>query len=106
MSTTPDPNRTTHTPGPWWAGQQATGDWLIQSGDPSTHEPPWAVTEGTLGAIRGSDHAEANAYLIAAAPDLLSASKEALALLEAIRDRPTDNTQRFIAAAIAKAEGR
>ncbi len=60
-----------HTPGPWAAGEQSGGDWLIQSNIES-HLPPWAVQNDTIGAVRANDNAEANARLIVAAPELLA----------------------------------
>ncbi len=90
----------------------------------NTHTPgPWHVTPGTVPAEsvwdetgnlqiasfiegRGWQEQHANARLIAAAPDLLAASRAALAALEALRDAPQGGAEVMLRAAIAKAEGR
>lgn len=118
-----------HTPGPWkWQGEDYRGDWgwqmlvgpngegLIvgqdQDGKMSpllrTYEPmePYLCVTGMM--AEGKEHAEcvhvyseANAHLIAAAPELLTALKAVVS----VADR---NTVEFdlARAAIAKAEGR
>lgn len=60
-----------HTPGPWRAEPNPpnTKQWIVIA---STHE---TVVHSVAG---GKDHAEANARLIAAAPDLLELVKLAL----------------------------
>lgn len=87
-----------HTPAPWIAGHQASGDWLIQT-DPSSHLPPWAVQDGTIAAIRGGEQAEANARLIAAAPELLAALRHLLRY-----DFGDSDGAKEARAAVAKAE--
>lgn len=73
-----------HTPGPWFIptpSQDAFGDYVIQSG-----------ANGGYGVIattnpKGIDRPDANARLIAAAPDLLAACKNLSAALQgAIHD--------------------
>ncbi len=99
-----------HTPGPWAAGEQSGGDWLIQSNIES-HLPPWAVQNDTIGAVRANDNAEANARLIVAAPELLAALKAVVEWLPDPRPhRLTDSdglnsVEQQARAAIAKAEG-
>lgn len=99
-----------HTPGPWAvdAGpHDARGrrhlcirpgqtGWLIAS---LRDEPGWG--EGDP-----SQRAEANARLIAAAPDLLAACIEALGMLPDCDNAHADVVMALIEAAIAKAEGR
>ena len=57
-----------HTPGPW----RQVGH-TIWAGEPNTTNGPIAEASGTT-----SEEVEANARLIAAAPELLSACEEAL----------------------------
>lgn len=66
---------TKHTPGPWTAYYFAADWWVANPEDDS----------GPMLRV-GSDHdrREANAHLIAAAPDLLNISKEILDLIERI----------------------
>jgi hypothetical protein len=68
-----------HTPGPWTAAPcSRAGYWI------AVDKHPFSVVatldeEGRYGAIEG-DNAEANARLIAAAPDLLAVVEEAIRL--------------------------
>lgn len=82
-----------HTPGPWkWTGQAVTvpsGQRLLVNG-----------VSLPLGNHADSEEADANARLIAAAPDLL----EALKGVVAVADRKTDEFDRA-RAAIANATG-
>lgn len=85
---------------------------------------PWAVSQynnvtsrnGTIAKIEqmpGNDESErkANAYLISAAPDLLSAARNAANVLAALATgqlaaiKPDGNALQELRAAIAKAEG-
>lgn len=63
------------TPGRWTYGKAEDGTWYIHPSD--TFKPPWSP-DGCISAVRPGDSAEANAHLIAAAPELLSAALEAL----------------------------
>lgn len=91
-----------HTPGPW----RITGDGhhIV----PDIMGPTdCAIAEMVLG-----PHREANAAVIAAAPDMLEALKFALTPLDALADGRPRDAERFIkraaavvAYAIAKAEG-
>lgn len=92
-----------HTPGPWAATPCL---------DVGRYGPPWTirvdkqtVVASLIGAAlhRGAETAEANARLIAAAPDLLAALKELLPMWESGIREPWVERAR---AAIAKAEGR
>jgi hypothetical protein len=94
----------THTPGPWTASDERRGIFeIIHDGDLLAQV--WRVRHAGDGDLP----AEANARLIAAAPELLEACREALALisefeLEALDGR--DEVPDLLRAAIAKAEGR
>lgn len=94
---------TNHTPGPW----TATGpkDFstsgmiiLILSIDnyPAAFVPGWTDAEDT------AKEAAANARLIAAAPDMLAALRDAVGILDSLGG---GETCRAVRAAIAKAEG-
>lgn len=63
-----DGGRTAHTPGPWSAeGPDQFGDYNIHCG----HER--AVVAAVISNVRSPEEVEANARLIAAAPDLVKA---------------------------------
>lgn len=118
----------THTPGPWVAHCMTLAEakeegwftWMTM-GDDEFAKPPdfrvgevWKVTDngGTTGLPGSIETTEANAYLIAAAPDLLSALK-ALglrfgALVLASGDFSDANAKAIDAAnaAIERAEGK
>ncbi len=88
-------NKATHTPGPWRKGEMCGGTISIEADNPGA----------TVGRIHvyyngNSSPSEANANLIAAAPDLLAACKAML--LDRTRD---DHTSRIATAAVEKAEG-
>ena len=98
---------TEHTPGPWRAFR---GDRL------TAHADDWCASAGPTMICSGigfNDEAEANARLIAAAPDLLAALEEALSELETIdmnllegRDTYVSDTRmERIRAAITAARG-
>jgi hypothetical protein len=95
----------THTPGPWRAVKTHSG--IIDILDPRSRD---VVT--VYGGGVESTSKEANARLIAAAPDLLEALKDILRMLRTAPPGTNLNDRRFIdygiAAnrAIAKAEGR
>lgn len=96
------------TPGPWRVEQDTTLIWgNCDPEDRSTYGMGYPVAEAKIMLGHGSpfcrsarhDEAEANARLIAAAPDLLAAAKFALTVIggNAARDE--------LAAAIRRAEG-
>jgi len=90
--------QTKHTPGPWQANKWAPG---FEVCAPGSHY--------TICSLAGYNNEEANAQLIAAAPDLLEACKMALATIErlTVRHGPfssTDGTHSVLNEAIAKAE--
>lgn len=83
----------THTPGPWEAGNSRIFSQLHEIAEvkrPATRGNDYAAS------VRATDEQEANMRLIAAAPDLLEACKDVLAIWDRAR----------LEAAIAKAEGR
>ena len=89
-----------HTPGPWVVG---TG-WIFRAVTSNPHGGGHiGVREDTHITFRETDIGRANARLIAAAPDLLEAAKQALALLDG---KGIGITAHNLRAAIAKAEGR
>ena len=92
--------KTLHTPGPWFAIQYAN-QWNIQSKD---------GYEGALTNVLDEDedvNAEANARLIAAAPELLEALIMCLNLVGAAANEsePARNAWEKAKVAIAKATG-
>lgn len=92
-----------HTPGPWYAvlsnemvaSSAQRGKWYVETAD----EYPVADV--------GEDDREtaANARLIAAAPDLLTACEIATVFLAHLSLLPTEEPRTTILAAIAKAKG-
>src|SRR6185369_3221808 len=93
-----------HTPGPWKAVNQTTSTILKQ-------DSPQGRYLFSLKEYPGIPESEANARLIAAAPDLAEAVRELLATHPAAYREPgkidnrTDNAVKIARAAIAKAEG-
>ena len=104
-----------HTPGPWgWECKEA--DWVVDTGGDNTVQPvgpkgKLPVCLVVVNASWGKDHIlDANAHLIAAAPDLLDALKHLLAFVEehtATGEVIPPHTMEHVRsrAAIAKAEG-
>lgn len=92
-------NNATHTPGPWEISKHGTPDYAPQFG---------IYAEGSQNdhCLVRYDNAQANARLIAAAPDLLAACEAALDdfyhELDSQLRRPTEE---MLVAAIAKAKG-
>ena len=82
-----------HTPGPWEAGRLAGPDQWMVSGGPDGNRTSIADVSG-----------EANARLIAAAPDLLRACKY-VAEIAVAWDPLTPGDIAEVLAAVAKAEG-
>lgn len=95
-----------HTPGPWSAeiGDGGEfGDWAEIHGPGRVHPiAEIAMTQGTPFGLED----EANAILIAAAPDLLKALRRIAAKCSAPHKEQDDCTCCLARAAIAKAEGR
>ena len=97
-----------HTPGPWSSGySEGRGTLCVRAAD------TWICGEllAENGTAISQQEAEANARLIAAAPELLEAVKKLLAVCENYAfdkfDRPVGVTeQEFARTAIARAEGR
>jgi len=94
-----------HTPGPWVI--DANDRYHVESPDGSAL--PWSIATISGSAGPGTNRSEANARLIAAAPDLLAALEKLLSYNEAIMAdrinyRPEDHAS-VARAAIAKATG-
>lgn len=90
-----------HTPGPWRVRDGARID---------VHDAPMEVVDNTGGGVAlfldDDPGSRADARLIAAAPDLLSAAKGALAYMSNdLRRGPEGETCRRLRRAIARAEG-
>jgi hypothetical protein len=93
-----------HTPGPWVWAERHHG--LFGSGK-DNRVLDFASYEGMWLAV--SDHQEANASLIAAAPDLLAGLRAVVAMVDPAQPYMTHDELTALAdarAAIAKAEGR
>lgn len=98
---------TKHSPGPWWVNQQPSYHPQVLAGP---FKGGTAIAdlfdERDPNGPNGYEETQANARLIAAAPDLLAAAKVAAEYLDMIGYTPTaDGRLRTIADAIAKAEG-
>jgi hypothetical protein len=93
---------TKHTPGPWVVRGEAkySGFGVNDANGKSVASFPSTMT-------RGDGEKSANAALIAAAPDMLAALRDALPLLKGHQESP-EKAERYqnALAAIAKAEGR
>lgn len=98
-----------HTPGPWFIGAQNDGLFIIDkpprpSTDDPVHDAQVAVIAHVYYGNPADLHADANARLIATAPEMLQALRNLVAYSEcSINDADIWNAAR---AAIAKAEGR
>lgn len=90
--------QTKHTPGPWGIIEGKT---LLHV--ETRHDNP---TGAGVAICSVPKSAEANARLIAAAPEMLNALKHALNGIECYRDHPMMATEMLFRAAIANAEGR
>lgn len=86
------------TPGPWYVGDQDGYLWNIHDGKART------IAETGMGNDIYADHAEANAHLIATAPELYEALDELEAFVHNLgyREYPSAAKAR---AALAKARG-
>lgn len=98
--------KTKHTPGPWkWNKDQSGYYDELKSSSTDIVNMEWGVDQDGFGIINGiiiPNIADAN--LIAAAPDLLFAARQALMSLEEGYDAPKIRDD--LRDAIAKAEGR
>jgi hypothetical protein len=91
-----DDGHVSHTPGPWWREMEQEVEEIYATID----ERDYLIADASGDHRVSYDEAEANANLIAAAPELLDALKGFL------EHGPTDKTQSDARAAIAKAEGK
>lgn len=98
------------TPGSWEAVEGDTNSGRLRGAWGSIQSEDWHLADVYADVDELRPCAEANARLMAAAPDLLAACKKMLSALEAVKGEPVDsdywsiNEQAEIA--IAKAEGR
>lgn len=98
-----------HTPGPWVIRSKGNQEWAIDApgGDKEISFAKWDELATCYGnddePIKGAIIGRANAYLIAAAPEMKVALGIALVALATHNEPEAD---RIIRAAIAKAEGR
>lgn len=98
-------NHTTHTKGPWEVQDPLGPDILsIVEAGKQAHEWRHIATIPSDGEEIYILEAEANARLIAAAPDLLEAAKGALMLLNTRSEWDDCHVSRTLRAAISKAE--
>lgn len=88
--------KTSHTPGPWRADRNVEGDWEIHAATEHSELSFWIAT---VHAETPKEQTEANARLIAAAPELLEIARRALEYA------PNEIEANKCRAAIAKAEG-
>lgn len=93
-----------HMPGPWVASEQDNGEWVIEAAD--RHVNDWVVA--IVCDNCGDSSTEANARLIAAAPEMLEVLRDLLDAIE--RDIPdavsiTTGPMQAARAAIVKATG-
>lgn len=96
MSTT---ERVLHTPGPWVQSPRRTGNLIVR--EFIGQRVAFAIDD------RGEEEMVANAALISATPDLLSAAKRAAAWFDGSRSvAELEAVRPFLQRAIAKAEGR
>lgn len=96
-----------HTPGPWFANKNTAGYYDISTGD-TDYSPSFAAAHQNPYMQVDADVLDANARLIAAAPDMAEALEKALNFItntesEMGETLPCGDAAR---AALAKAEGR
>jgi len=92
-----------HTPGPWYPFYEGSGDYLICSRTDETEIASLSRSDAHfMGTGKGASINEANAKLIAAAPELLEALREIVSRNEIQHWFNLDQAK----AAIAKAEGK
>jgi len=95
-------NRTTHTPGPWL---RLSGGYIATTTGPDWPSHTVCTVKGNAGTAQERDTADANAALIAAAPDMLAALQRLVSFAQ--EDDPEVQAAVDAAlAAIARAEGR
>lgn len=95
----------THTPGPWRVEFPKNPDAMSEVFAPTVDTYPWRVAYVLRDSNKGQQPIDdANARLIAAAPDLLAAAKEAYVALPMTKHNEPINAA--LKAAIAKAESR
>jgi len=95
-----------HMPGDWSIRSNSyTGELEVVCQDPEDEFCPWVVATIHDNCGHDTDHAEDNARLIAAAPDLLAACMSVRALLIKLGGENHDPEFSEICAAIAKARG-
>lgn len=106
MKTKNNPQVVKHTPGPWSLLHRENGPTPFGISGPSDIIPGGFKELGVVyGGLRADEYG-ANARLIAAAPDLLDATRLALDTIEYLeQDRDTIQAIQVLRAAIAKAEG-
>jgi hypothetical protein len=94
-----------HTPGPWVVRGADTYRWQIEHGDVKAATVVARVTTPRKG---GTDASDANAHLIAAAPDMLDVLESILCdsyICDAIRESGNRGVIDDVRAAIKKARG-
>lgn len=98
-----------HTPGPWFANKNTAGYYDISTGD-TDYSPSFAAAHQNPYMQVDADVLDANARLIAAAPDMEDGYRR---ILESVGMRPGHvaylsraDIEAIARAAIAKAEGR
>jgi hypothetical protein len=105
-----------HTPGPWWPRMDGSGRWGVKTYRDKEESDPYANYGCEYGATicggigdhtekRTYGNGEANAHLIAAAPDLLEALEAALLLVDMSTSYRREDIAQQSRAAIAKAKG-
>lgn len=98
-----------HTPGPWKVFHTTNGQTILGIGEAEGSD---GITDANFGLWRSGPEREANARLIAAAPDMLAALKAFIAAIDravafddvSIVDEITDDIETAARAAISKAE--
>lgn len=93
-----------HTPGPWFARKNTAGYYDISIGD-ADYSPSFATAHHNPYAQVDADALDANARLIAAAPEMLDALRQMVVNSKGDRKEYRDCHKKALAA-IAKAEGR
>lgn len=96
-----------HTPGPWMVDTNFRGEQFVQAGNTEDGIQPFGSCSCCGEYIYGynQEEREANARLIAAAPDLLEALKSLLCVDYRSWDNSAQEKWEAASAAVAKAEG-
>lgn len=99
-----------HSPGPWKyidatkvAGMKFAPACVIQAGDKQVARFSWNDNSSWF---PNKEESQANAYLIAAAPDLLECANEFIRVMQRMDLSLADPLGQAFLAAVAKAEGR